>query len=115
MSVVDRDVIDIIGIDNAEYIKKVVLYISDHVNWDLETIGGHLLILQDKINDYPDFIRSDQISEHYSKEQYQSIKIMILFSYPLPSDALIFLNQAKGIIQEAGYELDWKYDPEHHN
>lgn len=113
MSVIDRNVIDIISIEGDDASKKIVLYISDHVNWNLETIGGHLSILQDKINDYLDFITSDQISEHYSKEQYRFIKIMILFSYPLPSDAVVFLNQAKEIIQEAGYELDWKYDPEH--
>ena len=51
MSVVDRNVIDIISIEGDESSKRIVLYISDHVNWDLETIGGHLSILQDKIND----------------------------------------------------------------
>lgn len=61
MSVVDRNVIDITSLESDNSHKTLVLFISDHVKWDEDIIGGHLLILQEKINDYLAFITSMQI------------------------------------------------------
>lgn len=58
MSIIDKDKIDSIGInkDNG----KVILEISDHLDWSCEY--EHLVMLQDKINSYLSFIESgDQL------------------------------------------------------
>jgi len=60
MSVEEKNKIDIIT-TNKEGI--LVLTISDHLEWDDE--NEHLLILQDKINSYVDFIESGQMAESY--------------------------------------------------
>ena len=111
MSVVERNVIDITSIEKNDNCRNLVLWISDHLEWGDNDTSVHLSILQDKINDYLDFITTDQVSEHYSKTCYDGIVIRILFSYPVPSDGEFLLNQARQMIKEAGYTLEWRYDP----
>ena len=53
MSVVDRNVIDF-GHEDDD---KVTICISDHIPWDAGILRAHLEILQDKVNDYLDYIR----------------------------------------------------------
>ena len=111
MSVIERNTIDITSIETNEERRNLVLYISDHLEWGEYLTENHLRILQDKLNDYLDFITSDQVLEHYSKEQYDCIVIRVLFSFQIPDDAKSFLARASQIIKEAGYSLEWKYDP----
>ena len=111
MSVIDRNTIDITSIEGNGKHRDLVLYISDHLEWGEDVTDEHLRILQDKLNDYLDFIVSDQVLEHYSKEKYDYIVIRVLFSCQIPDDAKEFLEKASQIIKEAGYYLEWKYDP----
>lgn len=111
MSVTDRNIIDITSIEEKDSQKYLVLWISDHLEWGDDVTREHLIILQDKINDYLDFITSDQVSEHYDSDNYDTIVIRILFSYPVPLDGTAFLNQANEVIEEAGYRIEWKLDP----
>ena len=111
MSVTDRNIIDITSIEEKDSQKYLVLWISDHLEWGDDVTREHLIILQDKINDYLDFITSDQVSEHYDSANYDTIVIRILFSYPVPLDGTAFLNQANEVIEEAGYRIEWKLDP----
>jgi len=54
MSVEQRKVIDFVGISKAD--GRAILTISDHLPWLAD--NEHLLILQDKINDYLAFLES---------------------------------------------------------
>ncbi|WP_318298108.1 DUF6572 domain-containing protein [Paraburkholderia tropica] len=49
MSILDTDVVDVIGIDAPNGIAR--LAISDHLAWD-QAERDHLVLLQDKINTY---------------------------------------------------------------
>ena len=59
MSVLDRNVVDF-GHEDDD---KVTVCISDHIPWDSEILKAHLEVLQDKVNDYLDYIASGQIYE----------------------------------------------------
>lgn len=60
MSVEEKNKIDIIT-SNKQGI--LVFTISDHLEWGSN--NDHLVILQEKINSYLDFIESGQIAESY--------------------------------------------------
>lgn len=76
MSVLDRNIIDFGHEDD----KKVTLCISDHIPWDDEVINAHLVILQEKINDYLDFISSGQIYEEFGGHgKTPNIKVIFCF------------------------------------
>ena len=61
MSVLDRNVVDF-GHEDDD---KVTVCISDHIPWDSEILKAHLEVLQDKVNDYLDYIASGQIYEDF--------------------------------------------------
>ena len=52
VSVLDRNVVDF-GHEDDD---KVTVCISDHIPWDSEILKAHLEVLQDKVNDYLDYI-----------------------------------------------------------
>ena len=71
MSVLDRNVVDF-GHEDDD---KVTVCISDHIPWDSEILKAHLEVLQDKVNDYLDYIASGQI---YFKLHRFSIHVLFL-------------------------------------
>ncbi|MCR5599335.1 MAG: hypothetical protein K6G33_01125 [Ruminococcus sp.] len=104
MSVVDRNVIDLV-FSEEDY---EVLCISDHIPWNDDVIKGHWEILQDKLKDYMGFIQSGQF-----KEKYGELKpaILIFFSHMYPDVVEKFLNKLKEVYCDFGCDLRWKYDP----
>ncbi len=60
MSVDQTQVIDVVSKDPKG---TIVLSISDHLDWD--NTKQHLLILQEKINTYLNFVDSGEICEKY--------------------------------------------------
>lgn len=59
MTIEQLDKVDVIANDN----EKVILVISDHLEWDDQ--NEKLLLLQDKLNLYLSFIESGEIFEQY--------------------------------------------------
>lgn len=106
MSVTDRNIIDFGHIDGD----KITLCISDHIPWDADILDAHLVILQDKINDYLDFISSGQIFEEYGNED-KTPNIKVIFCYEPVKEAVDFLNSAKAVINSSGYEIEWIFRP----
>lgn len=104
MSVVDRNVIDFSHSDDS----KITLCISDHIPWDDEVLKGHLIVLQEKINDYLDFITSGQIYEHYN-DKNKKINIKVIFCHKPVSEAVDFLKKAKTVLNKDGYDLEWVF------
>lgn len=104
MSVEDKNVIDFVSIDSPN--KKVILTISDHLEWGEE--NEHLLILQDKINTYLGAIENGELFEKYPKSKDKDFVIEIIAKYEPNNDGYNFLNQVRGILEEAGYDFVFK-------
>ena len=75
MTVVDRNKIDIAYTEDNKYI----LAIFDHLEWNFATRQEHAYILQDKINDYLDYITSEQAEK--AKPGLRPV-IRIIAKYP---------------------------------
>ena len=65
MSILDGKVVDALALKN----RKVILAIFDALPWREYIIETHITALQNKLNDYLDFIEGDQISQHYTQDQ----------------------------------------------
>jgi hypothetical protein len=100
MSVEDKNKIDSISTNKEDV---VVLTISDHLGWDDR--NEHLLILQEKINSYMDFIESGQIYESYPSAVDKKIMIQIVFKYLPNETGDEFLMIVKEFINENGYDF----------
>lgn len=102
MSVEDKNVIDIITIDKQGVL---VLTISDHLEWNDE--NEHLLLLQEKINSYLDFIENGQLAERYPDKADKKIMIQVVFKYYPNKTAEEFLAIVKRFLSEKGNAFDF--------
>ena len=93
MTVVDRNKIDIAYVEDNKHILEIV----DHLEWDFATRQDHGHILQDKINDYLDYIVSGQAEE--AKPGLRPV-IRIISKYPYSKYCIDFLERAKKFIKE---------------
>ena len=101
MSVEQADTIDLIGVEAAT--GKVVLTISDHLDWDEN--NEHVLILQDKINSYLAFIESGELVSAYPDGEGRVPVIEVVMRLPPPQVGLEFLNRVGAILGPTGIEL----------
>lgn len=97
------DKIDIISTDKQG---NIVLHITDHHDWDSEK--EHVLLLQDKINAYLQFIESGQIFDDYPTAISREIEIEIVFKYEPPETSLLYLKRFKKIVTDFGFSLSWR-------
>ena len=102
MSVDERNVIDALGIRRTD--GRAVLTISDHLPW--LTSNEHLLVLQDKINDYLAFIESGEIYNSYPQAHGREIEIQVVHKFPPAGDAITFLKRAGEAIRAAGFHFE---------
>ena len=98
MSVDQTQVIDVVSKDKDG---TIVLSISDHLDW--ENTKQHLLILQEKINTYLNFVDSGEIYEKYPEAKGRPIEIEVRFHYGPSMEARAFLAKVKPIVEESGY------------
>ncbi len=103
MTVEDKHVVDIISIDKDG---NVILTISDHLEWT--DTGSHLLTLQDKINCYLAFVESGEILTSYPKAKDRPVVMEVVFKYSPEADGRKFLDIARSIIHDAGFQFRWK-------
>jgi len=106
MSVIDRKVIDF-GHEDDD---KVTICISDHIPWKSDEIKAHLEVLQDKINDYLEFIESGQIYEDFGGKG-KTPNIKVIFSHEPVQEALDYLDKIKSTVVDSGYSFEWIYRP----
>jgi hypothetical protein len=103
MSVEQIDKIDVISnTPNG----KVELTIADHLEWNDEE--NHLLILQEKLNSYLDFVESGQILKDYPNAINKEIVISVVMKYTPTKKPLIFLSDCEKFMQNAGFEFKWE-------
>lgn len=106
MSVTDSKIIDALTLEREN--RKLVLRIFDHLSWSEDIVDTHLTALQEKINDYLDYMISKQYEEIYSAENYDRIVIKIVAKYPFNDEGVRCINIAKEVIENAGYYLEWE-------
>lgn len=104
MSVDQTNVIDVVSKDQKG---TIVLSISDHLDWD--NTQQHLLVLQEKINTYLNFLDSGEIYEKYPDTKGHHIQIDIRFHYQPSIEALAFLAKAKPIVEKSGYSFHFEH------
>ena len=102
MSVDQRMVVDAIGTEKTT--GDVVLTIADHLDWT--DVPGHIRILQEKLDDYMNFLDAGEIFDAYPASEGKKKKISIMFRHgPLPQEATEFLSRAGRVLEGAGYPL----------
>jgi hypothetical protein len=105
MTVEDIDKIDFVTGEQKS--GDMVLTISDHLDWD-ENEGEHLLVLQNKLNTYLEFIESGQIYVKFPQAVGRKIVIQVMGKFPLSGEASKFYRLASKAIEDYGYSLRFK-------
>lgn len=102
MSIDQPTVVDFLWKDRNN---RAVLTITDHLDWEEE--GEHLLLLQDKLNHYLEFIESGQLLE--AKPEFKGLPVLIHVAakHPLSEQAGRFYEMAKERAEELGYSLEF--------
>lgn len=98
MAVTDSDIIDAIGVEPET--GCVVLSIADHLDWDEE--GGHLLLLQEKLNTYLRFIEGGEMVEAYPDARGRPVRIDVVLRVEPDAEGATFLESARQTIEGAG-------------
>lgn len=104
MSILDTNVVDVIGIDAPNGIAR--LGISDHLEWD-QAERDHLVLLQEKINTYLVYLESGQVYENNPNTRDCKFVIEIVSKYDLSPRALEFFKEARAIVRGAGFDLSY--------
>ena len=103
MSAEQPAVIDFLWKDDVN--NRAVLTITDHLDWEDE--GEHLLMLQDKLNHYLEFIEGGQLVE--AKPQFKGLPVLIHVAakHPLSAQAARFYEMVKERIGQFGCSLEF--------
>ena len=101
MSVEETDCIDIIRHDIAH--EKIILDITDHLEWDDE--NGHLLKLQDKLNVYLRFLKSGEVYEGHEELRGKKFAINVVFKNAPTPGAIKFIEIVTPIVNNSGIEF----------
>lgn len=101
MSVENTNVVDAIGVERDS--GKVILTISDHLDWNNE--HQHLTVLQDKINTYLRLIESGELDTTYPDARGRARVIDVVTKHEPSSGAREFLRKAGEVLKAAGIEL----------
>jgi hypothetical protein len=104
MTIEQAKTVDILSIDPTT--NKVVLTISDHLTWDAG--NNHLMLLQEKLNNYLAFIESDELLQTYPEAKGRAIVIDVACQHPVDSIGKAFFGQAASIVRCAGLELTYR-------
>jgi hypothetical protein len=111
VSIEDSKVIDAIGIETTT--GKVVLTISDHLDWTSDT--EHLDRLRDKINTYVRFIESGEINASYPDAIGRPRVIDVVTKFEQPTMGRDFIENAMKTLSRVGIELRTRVHKSEHN
>lgn len=101
MSITEKNKID--GMGKSKETNELVLLITDHMEWNEEY--EHLIMLQEKINVYIDFIESKQYKETYTDNIFDGYVIEIHFKYDMTENALKFLDTVAGQVKKINIKI----------
>jgi hypothetical protein len=104
MSIEEPNVVDAIGVDEES--GKIVLTISDHLDWS--DTDSHVLALQEKLNTYIAFVESGELGNKYPDAAGRPVVIAVVGRVRRPKSAQQFFTKVKPILASAGIELHLK-------
>jgi len=104
MSIEDTDKVDFVTIEYAT--GNVRLTIFDHLDWQQDE-GGHLLLLQEKINTYLQFVESGEMHSTLPATVGRNVIIGVDAKYPLTGEATVFFRKARPIVEGVGLSLEF--------
>ncbi|WP_155288263.1 DUF6572 domain-containing protein [Ralstonia solanacearum] len=111
MSIVDSNVVDMIGVPSDD-LSVVVMGISDHLAWG-EDSEEHLMLFQEKINCYLRFIESGEIYNSFPSAVGKAPVIEIIAKFQMTDDrAKDFFSAAKRVLAASGIDLRYSFYPE---
>jgi len=100
MAVDQPDMIDIVA---TAADGKVLLAISDHLDWNDSL--HHPQVLQDKLNAYLRFFESGEMYTKFPRSRGQWPEIEIFFEYEPDENGKAFLARSAEVIESAGLTL----------
>ncbi|MCP1475742.1 hypothetical protein ABIA54_000165 [Pseudomonas sp. EB276 TE3739] len=107
MSVTDAKTIDMWGIPKWDS-NKIILGIADHLEWGEKTQQGeHLLVLQEKINNYIAFIESGEIYTEIPGALGKSPVIRVQGKYELSEQGELFVDSVVETLKEVGIGFEF--------
>lgn len=95
LSIEKTDTIDGVAFDENN--NKLVLLLADGMDWNNEY--EHLVLLQEKINNYIEYIEDKQYLLNYPNAE--QVEVQIKFLYKETANCIKFLEQVKAVISEA--------------
>lgn len=102
MAVDNPNVIDFISISPE---KKVVLTISDHLEWYND--NEHPLLLKDKINSYIEAIENNHLNEIYPDVNDKEIIIHVSLKYNPNKQGEILLDEITNFLKSKNYNFTY--------
>ena len=85
---------------------RITLVVTDHLEWT-EHEGEHLLMLQQKLNNYLYYIESGRLAEDYPQYKDMPVTIQVAGKFPLSQEAKKFYSLATARIEELGFSLEF--------
>lgn len=103
----ERYIIDQMVIED----EKLVLIITDLMEWSYCVREDHAHALKAKINDYLQFIGNGQVAKYFKDEEYNRIVIRVIAKCSYSMYGLDFFERCRKWIQENGdlCELEWTH------
>jgi hypothetical protein len=105
MSVENVEVIDAIGVDRET--GEVVLTITDHLDWSTNE-NEHLMLLQEKINAYLEFILGGELVEAYEDAKGRRPRIDVIHKFPPSSMAVVFFSRVVEVAEASGVAFRYR-------
>jgi len=100
MTIEQTGVIDIVSISEDDTIAN--LTISDHLPWD-EKVRDHLLLVQEKINEYLEFIESGTLYEARPDLREKRLVLKVIAKHAPPIEAEDFYKALQQRLANSGY------------
>ena len=108
MAIYNTNIIDGIGIDESR--KAVCLLLTDHLKWEQDNNSlseyDHLMLLQDKINAYIDYLETKQYTQQYPNMVFEMAIIELHFKYNISDNCEKFLNTVQDQIGQYGIKIE---------
>jgi hypothetical protein len=89
---------------------RISLVVTDHLEWATNE-GEHLLMLQQKLNNYLYYIESGRLAVDYPQYKGMPVTIEVIGKFPLSEEAAKFYSLAKARIAEIGFSLQFTHSP----
>lgn len=106
MTIEQSKIIDFVSLGDDT--NEVILTIVDHLAWDQDE-QEHLLLLQEKLNSYLQFVEDGELYQHYPQAKGRDVVISLAAKFALSKQANDFFELAGRAIAELGFRLQLDY------